>query len=337
MGYGVLAQHSGIILPMSINLSSHEDNFSKAYFSTSNYKPEDLDTYIKNTILTYPVRNIQTTLFQYKQKAVEENVAAGNSFGLPKPLGADISAAALPDNSAKVIPQDTTLTVRFGLQCLGNAHLTNFFCYKNTEQFIARIPYLSFDNKLDELSLLIKDIINTPYQKSACDNLQYAFSKTPEAERQWEYIFSQCGGNYLQAYHRIVDFATVTYELQGISNSKLYADEDINIFKLLSLQQKIYHNTLQKNYDVGTIEVYLTFVQDLLTKRPNIPQLYKDMIYLYNNTYLQNALTQIAILNNNTKAMLRLTDVVKNINEGTTQLQRMVNNPELITFVDATK
>lgn len=107
----------------------------------------------------------------------------------------------------------------------------------------------------------------------------------------------------------------MTYELQGISNAKLYTDDDINIFKLLSLQQKIYHNTLQKNYDVGTIEAYLTFLQDLLAKRPNIDPIYKDMTYIYNNTYLQDALTQIAILNNNTKAMLRLTDVVKNINE----------------------
>ena len=113
----------------------------------------------------------------------------------------------------------------------------------------------------------------------------------------------------------MVDFSTVIYELQGISNAKLYTDNDINIFKLLSLQQKIYHNTLQKNYDVGTIEAYLGFIQELLVKRPNIDQLYKDIIYLYNNTYLQNALTQIAILNNNTKAMLRLTDVVKSINE----------------------
>lgn len=86
---------------------------------------------------------------------------------------------------------------------------------------------------------------------------------------------------------------------------------------------------------MGTIEVYLSFVQDLLTKRPNIDQIYKDIIYLYNNTYLQSSLTQIAILNGNTKAMLRLTDVVRNINEGTIQLQRSVQNKTLLAYVDA--
>ncbi|MBP6910097.1 hypothetical protein KBC03_00660 [Patescibacteria group bacterium] len=177
------------------------------------------------------------------------------------------------------------------------------------------------------------DINNTPYAKPACDNLQFAFSKSAEANRVWETIFSLCGPEYVHSYHRIVDFATVNYELQGISNEKLYSDNDINIFKLLSLQQKIYQNTLQKNYDVGTIEVYLAFTQGLLTKRSNIEQLYKDMIYLYNNTYLQSALTQIAILNNNTKAMLRLTDVVKDINEGTIQLQRAILNPAILAYV----
>ena len=125
-------------------------------------------------------------------------------------------------------------------------------------------------------------------------------------------------------------------ELQGISNAKLYADDDINIFKLVSLQQKIYQNTLQKNYDVSTIEAYLSFVQALLTKR-NIDQMYKDVIYLYNNTYLQSALTQIAVLNNNTKALLGLTDVIRDINEGSVQLQRSITNPELLAFVSAAK
>lgn len=331
MWFGVLAQSDGIILPVSINLSSHDDNLNKEYFSTSSYNPEDLNTYIQNTILTYPVKNMQTTLHQYKQQTLEQNTIAGNS------LGAELRTASIPMDNAGVVPQEVSLSTRFGLQCLGRWHLTNYFCYKNIEQFISRIAYMSFDNKLDELSSLIKDIVNTPYLKNTCDNLQYAFSKSPVSDRQWEFIFSQCGWSYVTAYHRIVDFATVVYELQGISNAKLYTDDDINIFKLLSLQQKIYHNTLQKNYDIGTIEVYLMFVQSLLTKKTDIDQVYKDMIYMYNNTYLQSALTQIAILNNNTKAMIRLTDVVKNINEGAINLQRMITNPELISFVDESK
>lgn len=329
MGYGALAQHSGIILPISINLTVHDDNFTKEYFSSNTYEPESLDTFIKNTILTYPVKNIQNTLFAYKQKSLEENAIAANSLG----LGIGIRAGTLPTDNSNVIPSDTSLRELFGLQCLGSFNLTDFFCYRNAAQFISRIPYLSFKNNLDELASLMADINNTPYAKPACDNLQFSFSKIAEADRVRETIFSLCGPDYVYAYHRIVDFATVNYELQGISNEKLYSDDDINIFKLLSLQQKIYQNTLQKNYDIGTIEVYLAFTQGLLTKRSNIEQLYKDMIYLYNNTYLQSALTQIAILNGNTKAMLRLTDVVKDINEGTIQLQRSILNPALLTYV----
>ncbi len=82
MGYGALAQHSGIILPISINLTVHDDNFTKEYFSSTTYDPAALDTFIKNTVLTYPVKNIQNTLFQYKQKSLEENAIAANSLGL---------------------------------------------------------------------------------------------------------------------------------------------------------------------------------------------------------------------------------------------------------------
>lgn len=331
MWFGALATYKWILLPISINLTPHDDGLTKEHFENEGYDPADLDTYIQNTILTYPVKNIQATLYQYKQNTLEENIQIADS------LGADFRTATIPMDNAKVLPETTTLTSHFWLQCLGNRHLTNFFCYKNTELFVLRIPYISFDNKIEELYTLMGDIVNTPYKTKACDNLQYAFSKKAESSRDRELVFGLCWPKYVRAYHRIVDFATVTYELQWISNAKLYSDKDINIFKLLSLQQKIYHNTLQKNYDVGTIEAYLSFVQDLLTKRTDIDKIYKDMIYIYNNTYLQDALTQIAILNNNTKAMLRLTDVVRNINEWSLQLQRMVSNPALLTYVDANK
>ena len=122
MGYAALAEYNGIILPISINLTSHEDSFGKEYFSSSSYEPADLDLYIKNTVLTYPVKNIQATLFQYRQKSVEENMQLG------EPLTADLRTATIPIDNAKVIPDEMTLTSRFGLQCLGNRHLTNFFC-----------------------------------------------------------------------------------------------------------------------------------------------------------------------------------------------------------------
>ncbi len=331
LGYGALAEYSGIIMPISINLSAQGDNFSKEYFSTSGYNPEDLDKFIQDAILTYPVKNIQATLYQYKQKTLEDNSIAGRTFR------ADVRTAAIPIDGTSIISNESSLTQRFGLQCLATRHLTNFFCYKNTEQFIARMPYLVFDKQLDQLNILMSEIISTPYKKNACDNLQYAFSKNVLPTRQWENIFMMCGPEYVQAYNRIVDFDTISYEMQGISNTKLYSDNDLNIFKALSLQQKIYHNMVQKNYDLGTIEVYLTFIQELLSKRQNIDKMYKDMIYLYNNTYLQSALTQIAILNNNTKAMLRLTDVVKEINEGTIKLKRSVNNQAVIAFVEKNK
>ena len=336
MGYSILGQRKGMILPISLNLIKHDDNFSKEYFSSSEYKPEELDMFIKNTIMTYPVKNIQAMIYQYKKQTAENTINFGSVLARPFPT--EFTRSPLPTLSANEIASEVTLKERFGLSCLWKRHLTSFFCYKNTAQFVSRIPYLSFENKLDELGALMQQIMRTPYKDAACNNLQSAFSKSAMADRKRETIFMLCGANYLQAYKRIVDFAMVTYELQGISNAKLYNDNDVNIFKLLSLQQKIYHNTLQKNYDIGTIEIYLTFVQDLLVKRPNIDQVYKDIIYLYNNTHLKAALTQIAILNNNAKVMLRLTDVIKNINESKpTELQSKISNPELVAYVNNTK
>lgn len=174
------------MLPISINLTPHDDGLGKEHFLSATYDPADLDTYIQNTILTYPVKNIQATLYQYKQNTLEENIQIADS------LGADFRTATIPMDNAKVIPDTTSLTSHFGLQCLGNRHITNFFCYKNTELFILRIPYISFENKLGELYTLMSDIVETPYKDKACSNLQHAFSKKVEADRAWELVFGLC-------------------------------------------------------------------------------------------------------------------------------------------------
>lgn len=318
MGYALLSFNQGMVLPISINTTATTGTFDKAYFSTTAYDPMALQSWMQNNVLTYPLKSIQTSLYQYKQNAqAVTSVSPAEAFG------------------DTVNPGSLSLADNFGLNCLGRWHLTNFFCYKNIQQFTLRIPYIALTDKLSELSSLMKYIMQTQYKTAACDNLQYVFSRDPQAKAEREVIFTKCGPTYLNAYHRIVDFTTVTYELQGISNTKLYPDDEINVFKLLSLQQKIYHNTLQKNYDIGTIEVYLNFVQELLTKRQNIEQIYKDITYLYNNTYLESALTQIAVLTNNTKAMLKLSDMIRNINGGAAGLQKMIKNDSLIGYVNA--
>lgn len=70
MAYGVLGEHNGFILPISINMVSHEEDFNKTHFTSGAYDPNDLNTFIKNNILTYPLKNIQTTLYQYKQNSL---------------------------------------------------------------------------------------------------------------------------------------------------------------------------------------------------------------------------------------------------------------------------
>lgn len=188
MGYGALASYKDIILPISINLAAHDTIFSKEYFSSA-YNPEDLNEYVQNTILTYPVRNIQTTLYRYKQETAAENARTSADPMQPElPL-----TTTLPvDNTQITRHEEPPLISRFGLQCLGNRHITDFFCHKNTEVFVSRIPFLSFENKLEEMRLLMDDIAQTPYKERACNNLLYAFGRTAQTDRARELIFTTC-------------------------------------------------------------------------------------------------------------------------------------------------
>lgn|GEM_PF-4215851 len=61
---------------MYINLTTREDGFSKEYFSSGSYNPEDLKTFMENNILTYPLKNLKATIYQNKKRSEAENALA---------------------------------------------------------------------------------------------------------------------------------------------------------------------------------------------------------------------------------------------------------------------
>ena len=69
MGYGLLALKGGMILPISINMTESTGTLDKPYFSTPSYDPNLLQLWLQNVVLTYPLKSVQTALYQYKQTA----------------------------------------------------------------------------------------------------------------------------------------------------------------------------------------------------------------------------------------------------------------------------
>ena len=309
-GYGNLTEYSGMMLPFSVNTTLENQTGTKGYFSSDNYDPSTLASWIQHYVLTNPF-------------------APGTIP--PLPIHGSVSSSAPTTTKQGAVG---VLEAAYGLQCVGYFHLTSFFCNKNIEYFIADIPHIDIQKNLSQLVPLVQSFMKTDYEKPVCDAMQQAFDTTPVEDNNRESIFELCGQAYVDTYHRVIDFTNASLELQGIANDQLYTDDDINVFKLLSLQQKIYQNILQKKYDTDIVETYVSYVQNLVMRRKGIDQVYRDIIYMYNNVFLQQYMTQIAIQTTDTKALLKVSQAVKDINEGLVNLKSTIGNKALITYVE---
>ncbi|MBP6085728.1 hypothetical protein KA478_00695 [Patescibacteria group bacterium] len=95
---------------------------------------------------------------------------------------------------------------------------------------------------------------------------------------------------------------------------------DVNLFKLVSLQQKIYAQHKDKLLDTNTIITYLRFLNALLNDTTNkIPQFYIEEAYYYNNIYVKNMLQKLTIESVNPTVnddVSKILDIISNLNKG---------------------
>jgi hypothetical protein len=68
-------------------------------------------------------------------------------------------------------------------------------------------------------------------------------------------------------------------------NKTVYNDNEINAYKLLSIQQNIYKDIINNRASATNITQYINFLKELLTI-DKIDSFYKDLIYRFNNKYI---------------------------------------------------
>ncbi|HCB50995.1 TPA: hypothetical protein DEP21_00075 [Patescibacteria group bacterium] len=60
----------------------------------------------------------------------------------------------------------------------------------------------------------------------------------------------------------------------------------INIYKLVSIQQIMYDDSINKRVNIDRIDGYLEFIQELL-KKNKLSKIYKEIVYYFNNYYIK--------------------------------------------------
>lgn len=254
-----LLYYKGFLIPRFFWVSKSAPLQSIDYFMKGTYTIEELDTLFKNIF-----------------------------------IGSNKNTNQTPKNIS--FPLSKGITEEFNLQCVFQSKITNIICNIFINNFLEKSFIYNIESDIDTFSNVMQILLQEKkYNKKACEQLLYYTYYTEKENTTIEKLIQQCEPMYQQKYRLFLDFTEVQKELfsKFISN-KIYKDDSVNIYKLISFQQIINDDITNKIINIDRINGYFLFLQEIL-KKNKIWLFYKELTYFFNNYYLKKAIENIEI------------------------------------------
>lgn len=254
-----LVYYKGFVVPRFFWVSKIAQIKDINYFKDGNYSLEELDILFKN-IFIWSNKNINKP---------QKNI----SFPLSKWIIED-----------------------FNLQCLFQKKINNFICNIFVEKFLNEFFIYNIETDIDNFKYIMNNILlQRKYNQNWCTQVLHYAYYTEKENIELENILKQCSPIHQEEYRLFINFTEIQKELfnKFISN-RIYKDEIINTYKLISFQQIINDDITNKIINIDRINWYFSFLQELL-KRDNIWLFYKELTYYFNNYHLKKAIENVEI------------------------------------------
>lgn len=221
-----------------------------AYFSQDDYETKELDYFIQNIL----VAKTETT---QKQSA---NVQ---------------------------LPVKWTIIENFDLGCMFQNKLYQDICDKHITEFLNVFFVYKLSNDYPWLETAFNTIIKKEqYNKLLCESMDKYIMYSNDTNATIEGLVRKCGTGSIEKFRKVTAFIEIQEELNNKQISKsVYNDNDINAYKLLSIQQMVYKDIINNRANTDSILQYLNFLKELLIIK-KIDTFYKDMSYRFNNKYI---------------------------------------------------
>lgn len=254
-----LLYYKGFIIPRFFWVSKTAPLQSIEYFNKGTYTVDELDTLFKNIF-----------------------------------IGSNKNTSQPPRNIS--FPLSKGIIEEFNLQCLFQSKISPLICNVFISTFLDEFFVHTIETDNDMFFTIMNKLLQEKkYNEKWCRQLLYYTYYTEKENSTTERLLEQCHISYQEKYRLFIDFSEVQKELfsKFISN-KIYKDENINIYKLISFQQIINDDITNKIINIDRINWYFGFLQELL-KREKIWLFYKELTYFFNNYYLKKSIENIEI------------------------------------------
>jgi len=189
----------------------------------------------------------------------------------------------------------------FSLWCV-KSNTSNEICNYYISEFVKNMYIYDLSKDYVWLNLVFQKIKSDKNLRSwFCSSIFNYIQYSKDSSISLQSIFDFCDEKQIEIYNLLWWFFGTEIDLKSQTpTSTIFRQKDINAYKLISLIQIIYYELNKNRFNQPRIAVYLQFVEELI-KKDWIDHVYKDLIFLFNNTYLKSILNSPNIASSSSK------------------------------------
>ena len=199
----------------------------------------------------------------------------------------------------------------FWLSCIESIKISSYLCNKNINNFIENFYLYNIRADLEWFKNIYRNS-NITQKELICEWILKHQQRNQINDDYIIEIWNLCSDTIQKNIIKSSEFISFVKEERSNLTSRVYHNNDINNYKILSFQSKIFRDRT----DIRLISSYLTFVEELLGRR-ELNQNYIDIVYYYNNRYLNNFISSIRSSNQRQErdqSLDRISWILNNIN-----------------------
>jgi len=196
------------------------------------------------------------------------------------------------------LPLYKNLVDSFNISCIFKPKFLQWTCGYYMDNFLQHGFIYDLSNYYDELKNLSNRLKKKWwYHKEFCDTMTKYILYSNDINNDLEPIFRNCGDESLAYFQTLQWFVEIQSQFKSnYSDDYLYSNVNLNIYKLLSLQQIIYNDIRSRKLNDRILFPYFNYVENLLKKNV-LDHFYTDFTYRFHNYYIKPRLSNPTFAN----------------------------------------
>ena len=179
----------------------------------------------------------------------------------------------------------------YGLKCLNQLKITDYFCKQSVQKFVDDIPSIDITQDREWLKRIIW-LLSADKKTLACEWV-YKFTQNSWKTLDKQYLF-WCDEKLQKKYENLLNFISATSQIEKWFSTVLGWDDEatanlLNHYMIVSYIQKV----ITSKYSEFQVWSYITLISKLIQEKKLKPGFYADLVNYFNNSILVSEIDKL--------------------------------------------